>query len=141
MSEPRPGPGDRAVYVISVVAEIAGVHPQTLRMYERKGLLEPKRTEGNSRRYSERDVARLNRIQALTQNAGVNLAGVRIIIDLEHRLERMQVSLEKATRMLADSEAELTRRRESRGVLVRLSDVRDIFAAGKGIHARTIEKH
>ena len=133
MNDERPISGDRAVYVISVVAEIAGVHPQTLRMYERKGLLEPKRTEGNSRRYSDSDVARLNRIQALTQAQGVNLAGVRIIIELESRLEQMQAALERAARLTAQAEAQarLAHANEKRGVLVRLSDVRDIFASSR----------
>ena len=77
----------KSVYVISVAAELAGVHPQTLRIYERKGLLEPQRTSGNTRRYSEEDIARLRHIQELTQEHGVNLAGVRIIMELEARLE------------------------------------------------------
>jgi len=79
----------RAVYVISVAAELAGVHPQTLRIYERKGLIEPSRTEGRSRRYSDRDIALLQRIQELT-NAGVSLAGVRKILDLEAELDRLR---------------------------------------------------
>ena len=66
---------ERAVYVISVAAELAGVHPQTLRIYERKGLLQPKRTSGNTRRYSQRDIEQLLRIHDLTQVAGINLAG------------------------------------------------------------------
>jgi len=73
---------DRALYVISVAAELAGVHPQTLRIYERKGLLAPARTTGRSRRYSDRDIALLRRIQELT-NAGVSLAGVARILALE----------------------------------------------------------
>ena len=76
---------DRALYVISVAAELAGVHPQTLRIYERKGLIEPSRTVGRSRRYSERDIALLLRIQELT-NEGVSLAGVRKILALEAEL-------------------------------------------------------
>ena len=75
----------RALYVISVAAELAGVHPQTLRIYERKGLIEPQRTQGRSRRYSERDIALLRRIQELTQ-AGVGLSGVERILELEARL-------------------------------------------------------
>ena len=78
---------DRAVYIISVAAELAGVHPQTLRIYERKGLLSPKRTSGNTRRYSERDIARLQVIQQLTQGLGINLAGVKMIMELETQLE------------------------------------------------------
>lgn len=115
---------ERAVYIISVVAELAGVHPQTLRTYERKGLIEPKRTAGNSRRYSEQDVERLRRIQELT-DAGVNLAGVRIIIDLEREIGRLRDQVRRVNRRLAESERE--RRRHQRGVLVRLSDVRNIF--------------
>src|SRR5215475_4961956 len=76
---------DRALYVISVAAELAGVHPQTLRIYERKGLLAPHRTSGRSRRYSERDIELLRRIQKLTTD-GVSLAGVQRILDLEEQL-------------------------------------------------------
>jgi MerR family transcriptional regulator, heat shock protein HspR len=80
---------DRAVFVISVAAELAGVHPQTLRIYERKGLLHPKRTAANSRRYSERDIERLKEIQELTA-AGVNLEGVRRIMELDQQVESLQ---------------------------------------------------
>jgi MerR family transcriptional regulator, heat shock protein HspR len=76
----------RALYVISVAAELAGVHPQTLRIYERKGLLAPARTSGRSRRYSERDIALLRRIQELT-NDGVSLAGVQRVLELEEQLQ------------------------------------------------------
>ncbi|MFL5767656.1 MAG: heat shock protein transcriptional repressor HspR [Actinomycetota bacterium] len=81
---------DRAVYVISVAAELAGVHPQTLRIYERKGLVTPRRTSGNSRRYSDRDIDLLRRIQELTQEHGVNLAGARMIIDLLSQVEELR---------------------------------------------------
>ncbi len=80
---------DQAVYVISVAAELAGVHPQTLRIYERKGLVEPGRTQGGSRRYSEADIAQLRRIQDLT-NDGLNLAGVKRVLELEAELERLR---------------------------------------------------
>ena len=79
----------RALYIISVAAELAGVHPQTLRIYERKGLIEPSRTEGRSRRYSDRDIALLQRIQELT-NDGVSLAGVRRILELEAEVVALQ---------------------------------------------------
>ena len=79
----------RALYIISVAAELAGVHPQTLRIYERKGLIEPSRTEGRSRRYSDRDIALLQRIQELT-NDGVSLAGVRRILELEAEVEALR---------------------------------------------------
>ena len=81
----QPLPPTRALYVISVAAELAGVHPQTLRIYERKGLLDPARTIGGSRRYSDADIAQLQRIQDLT-NAGVNLEGVRRLLRLEAEL-------------------------------------------------------
>ncbi|MET0421061.1 MAG: MerR family transcriptional regulator, partial [Acidimicrobiia bacterium] len=81
--------GERALYIISVAAELAGVHPQTLRIYERKGLIEPVRTVGRSRRYSDRDLALLARIQELT-NDGVSLAGVRKILDLEADLDELR---------------------------------------------------
>jgi MerR family transcriptional regulator/heat shock protein HspR len=84
----------QAVYVISVAAELAGVHPQTLRIYERKGLLEPGRTQGGSRRYSEADIALLRRIQDLT-NEGLNLAGVKRVLELESELARRQAELDE----------------------------------------------
>ena len=89
MAAPKPSTAATAVYVISVAAELAGVHPQTLRIYERKGLLAPARTTGRSRRYSDRDIALLQRIQELT-NDGVSLAGVRKILDLELELAALR---------------------------------------------------
>ena len=83
------GADRRAVYIISVAAELAGVHPQTLRIYERKGLVRPHRTSGNTRRYSEADIGRLRRIQGLTQE-GVNLAGAKRIMALEEELLRVR---------------------------------------------------
>jgi MerR family transcriptional regulator/heat shock protein HspR len=88
---------ERALYIISVAAELAGVHPQTLRIYERKGLIEPARTVGRSRRYSDRDIALLRRIQELT-NEGVGLAGVQRILELEERVGRLTDELELARR-------------------------------------------
>ena len=79
----------QAVYVISVAAELAGVHPQTLRIYERKGLLDPGRTQGGSRRYSEADIELLRRIQSLTTD-GLNLAGVKRVLELEAEVERLR---------------------------------------------------
>ncbi|MGH8987786.1 MAG: heat shock protein transcriptional repressor HspR [Acidimicrobiales bacterium] len=83
------------VYVISVAAQLAGVHPQTLRVYERKGLLDPSRTSGGSRRFSDRDLARLRRIQNLT-SAGLNLEGVRRVLELETELEHVRAELDQA---------------------------------------------
>ena len=86
---------NRAVYVISVAAELSGVHPQTLRIYERKGLLDPSRTSGGSRRFSEADLTRLRHIQALTAT-GLNLEGVRRVLELEAELDRLRAELEEA---------------------------------------------
>lgn len=85
----------RAVYVISVAAELAGCHPQTLRIYERKGLLMPARTDGGSRRYSDADIAHLRRIQELTED-GLNLAGVKRVLELEAEVESLQAQLQQA---------------------------------------------
>ena len=102
----------RAVYVISVAAELAGVHPQTLRIYEQKGLVRPQRTSGNSRRYSEEDIDRLRRVQALTQR-GVNLAGVKRIIELEEELERLRARAEALQEELAERGIPMPRSRIS----------------------------
>ena len=93
---------ERALYIISVAAELAGVHPQTLRIYERKGLIEPARTVGRSRRYSDRDIALLRRIQELT-NDGVGLAGVQRILELEAAVEQLSEELENARREARDA--------------------------------------
>ena len=85
----------RAVYVISVAAELAGVHPQTLRIYERKGLVDPARTVGGSRRYSDVDIDRLRRIQELT-TAGLNLEGVRRVMELEDEVAYLRGELQRA---------------------------------------------
>jgi MerR family transcriptional regulator, heat shock protein HspR len=85
-------PRSRPVYVISVAAELAGVHPQTLRVYERRGLLDPSRTEGGSRRFSEQDLDRLRTIQSLTQ-VGVNLEGVRRVMELQAEVARLRQEL------------------------------------------------
>jgi len=87
----RPG-ANRALYVISVAAELAGMHPQTLRIYERKGLVDPARTGGGSRRYSDRDIEQLRHIQDLT-NAGLNLEGVRRVMALEAEVARLRREL------------------------------------------------
>ena len=93
---------ERPVYVISVAAELSGVHPQTLRMYERRGLLAPQRTSGNSRRYSEHDIARVRMILELTQREGISLAGVRLFLQLREELEQMHRRTEELERQLLD---------------------------------------
>ena len=89
---------DLGLFVISVAAELAGVHPQTLRMYERKGLVKPQRTEGRARRYSQEDIERVRVIQWLTQEHGINLAGVEMLIDMNARMAEMQRQLLAAHR-------------------------------------------
>ena len=90
---------DLAVYIISVAAELAGVHPQTLRIYERKGLVSPQRTSGNTRRYSEADIERLRAIQRLTDD-GVNLAGVKQIMEMRVEMEQLRAEIERLSRQL-----------------------------------------
>ena len=80
---------DTPVYMISIVAKIAGVHPQTLRFYENEGLIKPSRTQGKTRLYSERDLIRIKRIVSLTRERGVNVAGTHLILKLEEDLERL----------------------------------------------------
>lgn len=105
----------RAVYVISVAAELAGVHPQTLRIYERRGLLDPARTIGGSRRYSEYDIAQLRRIQDLT-TAGLNLEGVRRVLELEAEVDGLRAELAQARRHAAE-EIERTHRQYRRDLV------------------------
>ena len=103
---------DRAVYVISVAAELAGVHPQTLRIYERKGLVDPARTAGGSRRYSDSDIEQLRRIQELT-NDGLNLAGVQKVMELESEVVELRRQLQEL-RMQASKAVEDAHRQHKR---------------------------
>ena len=117
----------RAVYVISVAAELAGVHPQTLRIYERKGLVHPHRTAGNTRRYSDRDIELLQQIQDLTQEQGVNLAGVKVIIELQAELATLRRRTEELKAQLRASRRAARRARTIRalsgGEILPLRDV------------------
>jgi len=108
-----------AVYVISVAAELAGVHPQTLRIYERKGLVAPKRTSGNTRRYSDRDIRLLRQIQDLTQEGGINLAGVKMIIELQAQLDALRAKTAELQAALEEQEREP----DADGKIVPLSSV------------------
>lgn len=92
----------RAVYVISVAAELAGVHPQTLRIYERKGLVDPARTSGGSRRYSDHDIEMLRRITELTDE-GLNLAGVKRVLELEAEVDELRAELAEARRAVGEA--------------------------------------
>ncbi|HEX8856661.1 MAG TPA: helix-turn-helix transcriptional regulator [Thermoleophilaceae bacterium] len=100
--DPRQG-----VYMISVAAQLAGMHPQTLRIYESRGLITPKRSQGNTRLYSQTDVERLRRIQELTSEMGMNLAGVERVFELEEQLERMQDKMLKLEREAEQMQEEL----------------------------------
>ena len=93
---------ERPRYMISVAAELVGMHPQTLRVYEQKGLVRPKRTAGNTRLYSEQDVERLKLIQRLTTELGLNLAGVELVLRLEDELRKAHAHVERLQQQLHD---------------------------------------
>jgi MerR family transcriptional regulator, heat shock protein HspR len=93
---------DRPRYMISIAAELVGMHPQTLRIYENKGLVSPKRTRGNTRLYSEADLGRLRLIQRLTTELGLNLAGVEVVLRLEDELRRAHERLERLDRQMRE---------------------------------------
>jgi MerR family transcriptional regulator/heat shock protein HspR len=113
---------DRGVFMISVAAELADMHPQTLRMYEARGLIEPKRSPKGTRLYSHADVDRLRRIQEMTMELGLNLAGVERVLELEQQLESMQRKVAALDRRAAELTAEVQRleelRRELRAEIV-----------------------
>jgi MerR family transcriptional regulator/heat shock protein HspR len=110
---------ERGVFMISVAAELAEMHPQTLRMYEARGLITPKRSPKNTRLYSQADVERLRRIQQMTGDEGLNLAGVETVLELENRLERMRAEMARMRKRAAEMESrmakELERLRKSIG--------------------------
>jgi MerR family transcriptional regulator/heat shock protein HspR len=108
---------DRPLYMISVAAELAGLHPQTLRMYEARGLVRPSRTPGGTRLYSEADVERLRLIQRLTTELGLNLAGVEHVLRLEDELRRMRLRMEHLERELRE-EIRTTHRSYRRDVVL-----------------------
>ncbi len=110
---------DTPVFVISVAAQLAGMHPQTLRQYDRIGLVSPDRTRGRGRRYSARDVATLREVQRLSQDEGVSLAGIKRILELEHQVSALQARVRELT-------DELDRAQVSAGLS------RRVFAAGPG---------
>ena len=100
---------DRPRYMISVAAELVGMHPQTLRQYEEKGLVRPQRTAGNTRLYSEADLERLRLVQRLTTELGLNLAGVEAVLGLEEQLQRMQARMERLERDMREAIANVHR--------------------------------
>jgi MerR family transcriptional regulator, heat shock protein HspR len=99
---------ERGVFMISVAAELAEMHPQTLRMYEARGLITPKRSPKNTRLYSQADVERLRRIQQMTSDQGLNLAGVETVLDLERRLARMRSEMARMRTRAAEMESRMT---------------------------------
>jgi MerR family transcriptional regulator, heat shock protein HspR len=119
----RAGKGAKPLYMIGVVAEMLSVHPQTLRFYEKKGLLTPSRTVGRTRMYSEDDVEELARLIRLTRDLGVNLAGVEIILKMRRRMAEMQKQIEDLVAYLSDQDGGAPREprggREPREALVR----------------------
>ena len=98
---------DRARYTISIAADLVGMHQQTLRMYESKGLVRPQRTPGGTRRYSEADLERLRLIQRLTGELGLNLKGVEAVLGLEEQLQRMQARMERLEREMREAVAQV----------------------------------
>jgi MerR family transcriptional regulator/heat shock protein HspR len=93
---------DRPIYMISVAADLVGMHPQTLRIYEQKGLVRPQRTPGGTRLYSEADVERLRIIQRLTTELGLNLAGVELVLRLEDELRKAHAQIERLQQLVHD---------------------------------------
>ena len=107
------------LYMISIVSEMLGIHPQTLRLYEREGFIKPKRSGGNTRLYSEEDVEKLEMILRLTRELGVNLAGVDVILSMREKMEQMQRDMEETILSLREELArEISRREEARNALV-----------------------
>jgi MerR family transcriptional regulator/heat shock protein HspR len=111
--------------MISVVSEMLGIHPQTLRIYEREGFIKPKRSGGNTRLYSEEDVEKLEMILRLTRQLGVNLAGVEVILSMREKMEQMQREMEETiVRLRGELEREIRRREEMKSALVPVRKIR-----------------
>ena len=121
MSSPYDMSDDMPVYVISVAANLSGMHPQTLRGYERVGLVRPRRTAGGGRRYSMRDILALREIQRLSQEEGINLSGIKRILDLERELEQARLMAAELHAEVAQLRAELE---STRAVAARLAELR-----------------
>jgi MerR family transcriptional regulator, heat shock protein HspR len=127
------------LFMISVVAELLGVHPQTLRLYEREGYVRPRRTRGGTRLYSEADVETVRRILHLTRELGINLAGVEVVLEMRRKLERMQAELAEALEFVRREMRREVERQRSRTALVRVgpqATVRRNAGHGGGPHGR-----
>jgi len=122
---------EHRLFMISVVSEMLGIHPQTLRIYEREGFIKPKRSGGNTRLYSEEDVEKIEMIMRLTRELGVNLAGVEVILSMRERMEMMQRDMEETIRQLRDDlEREMRRREELKNALVPVRRIRIVRGEG-----------
>ena len=116
---------ENRLFMISVVSEMLGIHPQTLRMYEREGFIKPKRSGGNTRLYSEEDVERLEMILRLTRELGINLAGVEVILSMREKMDQMQREMEETIRQVrGELERDLRRREETKNALVPVRRIR-----------------
>jgi MerR family transcriptional regulator/heat shock protein HspR len=122
---------EHRLFMISVVSEMLGIHPQTLRIYEREGFIKPKRSGGNTRLYSEEDVEKLEMILRLTRDLGVNLAGVEVILSMREKMETMQREMEETIRLLRDELGrEIRRREEMKNALVPVRRIRIVRNEG-----------
>jgi MerR family transcriptional regulator/heat shock protein HspR len=118
---------EHRLFMISVVAEMLGLHPQTLRLYEREGFIKPKRSGGNTRLYSDEDVERVEMIMRLTRELGVNLAGVEVILSMREKMEQMQREMDETIGQLREELArEIHRREEMRSALVPVRRIRNM---------------
>jgi MerR family transcriptional regulator/heat shock protein HspR len=126
MDEDRDQDRDTPLYMISVVSELLDVHPQTLRLYEREGFIRPRRTRGNTRLYSERDVEEVRRVLHLTRDLGVNLAGVEVVLEMRRKMEKLQAEVEEKIEFLRQEMKREFERRQSRNALVRMESGRPV---------------
>ena len=122
---------EHRLFMISVVSEMLGIHPQTLRLYEREGFIKPRRSGGNTRLYSEEDVEKLELVLRLTRELGVNLAGVEVILSMREQMEQMQREMEETVGQLREELArEIRRREEMRSALVPVRRIRIVRDEG-----------
>jgi MerR family transcriptional regulator/heat shock protein HspR len=131
MDEDRDQDRDTPLYMISVVSELLDVHPQTLRLYEREGFIRPRRTRGNTRLYSERDVEEVRRVLHLTRDLGVNLAGVEVVLEMRRKMEKLQAEVEEKIEFLRQEMKREFERRQSRNALVKMESERPVRKAGR----------
>ena len=131
MDDDRDQDRDTPLYMISVVSELLDVHPQTLRLYEREGFIRPRRTRGNTRLYSERDVEEVRRVLHLTRDLGVNLAGVEVVLEMRRKMEKLQAEVEEKIEFLRQEMKREFERRQSRNALVKMESGRPVRRTGR----------